>query len=111
MTDGSKTLDQQIEDARRVLGARLEKRRRLEDRGRYITASLVLRVADDDPVLARRIHEIVSRGVRNDRDRAAVGSMLERLDKVVRSEPSPADVTPPEGGRDPDGSSGPYGSG
>lgn len=97
MSDGSKSLEQSIQDARKVLNARLARKRKLDDRGRYITASLVLRVADDDPALARRIREIVSRGVKNDRDHAAVASTLERLAEAEqKSQQAPGTEPDPE---------------
>ena len=77
----TRTLDQQIEDARRILDARVAKRRKLQDRGRYIIATLLLKTAENDSNLDKRIREVVARGVKNDRDRAAVEAILGSLGK------------------------------
>lgn len=74
-----KTLDQKITAAQKQLDGYVAKKRKLEERGRHIVASLVLKTADTDPALARRIREIVDRGTKGDRDRAAIASALERL--------------------------------
>ena len=79
----SKSEQQLVEEAQRLLDVRLGKLRKLEDRGRYVVASLILRAAEDDPALACRIREIVDHGVKKDRDRAAVDSVLGHLHKTT----------------------------